>query len=122
VEEPVELQGVDAAEAGTVRQRWFGIAGMAAQPSGVASPAAPGFGSLSPSSGDPWWQGFSGGADSLLRVEQWFRAQGSPFRTRLSGGKLAFDPRRPLLKQWLDVSGPSLVALRIREALTEPLR
>jgi len=112
VEEPVELQGVDAAEAGTVRQRWFGIAGPQ---------QAPADGSISPSPSDPWWRDFAGGADSLLRVEQWFRAQGSPFRTRLSGGKLAFDPRRPLLKQWLDVSGPSLVALRIREALAEPL-
>ena len=26
------------------------------------------------------------------------------------------------LKQWLDVSGPSLVALQIRQALSEPLR
>jgi hypothetical protein len=76
---------------------------------------------LSPSASDPWWQAFSGGADSLLRVEQWFRAQGSPFRGRLAAGKLAFDPKRPLLKQWMDVSGPSLVALRIRDALTEPL-
>jgi hypothetical protein len=108
-EEPVELQGVDAAESGSLRQRWFGIAGGDPLPG------------LAPSPSDPWWQTFSGGADSLLRVEQWFRAQGSPFRSRLSAGKLSFDPRRPLLKQWLDVSGPSLVALRIRDALTEPL-
>jgi hypothetical protein len=111
IEEPVELQGVDAAEAGTVRQRWFGIAQQASLE-----------GSIAPFAGDPWWRGFAGGADSLLRVEQWFRAQGSPFRSNLAGGKLAFDARRPLLKQWLDISGPSLVALRIREALTEPLR
>jgi hypothetical protein len=108
-EEPVELQGVDAAESGSLRQRWFGIAGGEPLPG------------LAPAASDPWWQAFSGGADSLLRVEQWFRAQGSPFRSRLSAGKLSFDPRRPLLKQWLDVSGPSLVALRIRDALTEPL-
>ena len=43
--------------------------------------------------------------------------QSSPFLTGLGGGNLAFDGRRPLLKQWLDVSGPSLVALRIRAAL-----
>jgi hypothetical protein len=111
VEEPVELQGVDAAEAGTVRQRWFGIA----QQAGLD-------GNIAPYASDPWWRGFAGGADSLLRVEQWFRAQGSPFRSKLAGGKLAFDARRPLLKQWLDVSGPSLVALQIRQALSEPLR
>jgi hypothetical protein len=108
-DEAVELFGIDAAESGTVRRRFFGIAGKDA-PLG-----------LSPSASDPWWQAFSGGADSLLRVEQWFRAQGSPFRGRLAAGKLAFDPKRPLLKQWMDVSGPSLVALRIRDALTEPL-
>jgi cell pole-organizing protein PopZ len=33
------------------------------------------------------------------------------------GGNVAFDARRPMLKQWIDVSGPSLVALRIRAAL-----
>ena len=35
----------------------------------------------------------------------------------LAGGNLSFDGRRSLLKQWVDVSGPSLVALRVREAL-----
>ncbi|HEY2029903.1 MAG TPA: hypothetical protein VGH20_11920 [Myxococcales bacterium] len=108
-DEPVELFGIDAAEAGTVRRRFFGVAGKDDLPG------------LAPSSSDPWWQAFSGGADSLLRVEQWFHGQGSPFRGRLAAGRLAFDPKRPLLKQWLDVSGPSLVALRIRDALTEPL-
>ena len=38
---------------------------------------------------------------------------------RLSGGKLAFDSRRSILKQWLDVSGPSLIALRIHAALLQ---
>jgi hypothetical protein len=112
LEEPVELQGIDAAQAGSVRQRWFGVAGQE-----MRQPAS----GSAPSAADPWWQSFAGAADSLLRVEQWFRAHGSPFKSRLAGGKLAFDPRRPLLKQWLDVSGPSLVALRIRDALDEPL-
>jgi hypothetical protein len=103
-EEPVELQGIDAGP-----RRWFAVSG-----------AEPVFGPVSPSPDDSWWRRFSGGAESLLRVEQWFRAQGSPFKSRLSGGKLAFDPRRPLLKQWLDISGPSLVALRIRDALDGP--
>ena len=59
-------------------------------------------------------------SDSLLRVEQWFSGGAdapSPFQTLLAGGNLAFDGRRSVLKQWLDVSGPSLVALRIRQAL-----
>ena len=68
---------------------------------------------------DAWWCEFAGGTESLLRVEQWFsgRPDASPFQTALAGGNLAFDGHRSVLKQWLDVSGPSLVALRIRQAL-----
>jgi hypothetical protein len=55
-----------------------------------------------------------------LRVEQWFRAGEPPFRSGLAGGKLSFDPRRSLLKQWVDLSGPSLVALRIHSLLQRP--
>ena len=71
---------------------------------------------------DPWWQALTGDAGrdgSLLRVEQWFSVPGSPFRTGLAGGRLAFDGRRSVLKQWLDVSGPSLVAVRIHAALSQ---
>ena len=96
----VELQGVDL-EGGA--QRWFGVAGAQ---SGALDPA------------DPWWASLTGlGRGSLLRVEQWFNSGGAPLRERLRAGPLAFDPRRSLLKQWLDVSGPSLVALRIHERL-----
>ena len=47
----------------------------------------------------------------------WGPPSTSPFQTGLLGGNVAFDARRPMLKQWIDVSGPSLVALRIRAAL-----
>ena len=97
-EELLELQGVDVAGTG---QRWFGVAGT-----DVAS-------DLAPDPSDPWWRSFvSGNEGSLLRVEQWFSSP-LPFETSLSGGPIAFDPRRSLLKQWVDLSGPSLVALRI---------
>jgi len=105
----LELQGVDVGSGGGLRQRWFGIADAGAAPDP----------DLLPRSEDAWWRDFAGGSDSLLRVEQWFSGpkDTSPFQTLLAGGNLAFDGRRSVLKQWLDVSGPSLVALRIREAL-----
>ncbi|HYS08160.1 MAG TPA: hypothetical protein VEP66_05430 [Myxococcales bacterium] len=109
-EPALELQGVDVASGDGLVQRWFGIAGAGAS----AEP------DLSPHREDSWWSGFSGGSDSLLRVEQWFSGgadTSSPFQTLLAGGNLAFDGRRSVLKQWLDVSGPSLVALRIRRAI-----
>jgi hypothetical protein len=102
----VELQGVDAAGAQEVRQRWFGVPG-------------PGDSGLSPHALDPWWGAFAAGAGegSLLRVEQWFTSE-APFLTRLSAGKIAYEPGRSLLKQWIDLCGPSLVALRVHEALS----
>jgi len=101
-----ELQGVDAAAAEEVRQRWFGI------------PDAEETG-LSPHALDPWWAAFAAGAGegSLLRVTQWFTTD-APFLTRLSAGRIAYEPGRSLLKQWIDLSGPSLVALRVHEALS----
>src|SRR5205085_9666154 len=106
-ETTVELQGVDVASSGAVEQRWFGVAGEAGAPA------------LSPHPADPWWRAFAGvsGSASLLRMEQWFTAGPGAFRTGLAGGALAFDGRRSVVKQWLDVSGASLVALRIRAAL-----
>ncbi|HTO96425.1 MAG TPA: hypothetical protein VMK66_05215, partial [Myxococcales bacterium] len=106
---PLELQGVDVASPEGLRQRWFGVPD-------AAGPADP---DLHPFADDPWWQSFAPVPGSLLRVEQWFSgpAGGSPFETGLSGGNLSFDARRSILKQWIDVSGPSLVALRIRQAL-----
>ncbi len=106
-EPALELQGVDVASPDGLRQRWFGIAdpGRAPEPD------------LLPHPDDPWWREFASGAPSLLRVEQWFSGAFSPFETGLSGGNLSFDGRRSVLKQWVDVSGPSLVALRIRQAL-----
>jgi hypothetical protein len=106
VEEAVEMQGVDVAAGDGLRQRWFGIAGSLA---GM---------DLSPSQQDPWWRTLVGGTPSLLRMEQWF-SMPAPFETRLEGGNLAYDPHRSFLKQWLDVSGPSLVALRIHGALRQ---
>jgi hypothetical protein len=105
----LELQGVDVGAGEGLRQRWFGIADPGAAPDP----------DLLPRREDAWWRDFAGGADSLLRVEQWFSGpkDASPFQTSLAGGNLAFDGRRSVLKQWLDVSGPSLVALRIRKAL-----
>ena len=111
-EESLELQGVDSSCSGGPWRRWFGIV----EPDG-APPV-----DLLPDRDDPWWRVFTGDAGrdgSLLRVEQWFSGPGSPFRTGLAGGRLAFDGRRSILKQWLDVSGPSLVALRIHTALSE---
>ncbi|HEX9578283.1 MAG TPA: hypothetical protein VF993_11065 [Myxococcales bacterium] len=105
-EDAVELQGVDVASSEGLRQRWFGIAG------GLSGP------DLSPSPHDRWWLSFAGGGQSLLRMEQWFSTP-APFETRLEGGNLAFDAQRSFLKQWLDVSGPSLVALRINSALRD---
>lgn len=104
-----ELQGVDVASADVLRQRWFGVADPA------AAPAL----DLLPHHGDAWWRAFAGEQESLLRMEQWFSgpAGASPFQTRLAGGNLSFDVRRSVLKQWIDVSGPSLVALRVRDAL-----
>jgi hypothetical protein len=108
-EPALELQGVDVGSSDGFRQRWFGIAEGGARPEP----------DLLPHGEDAWWREFAGGSESLLRVEQWFsgRPDASPFETGLSGGNLAFDSRRSVLKQWLDVSGPSLVALRIRQAL-----
>jgi len=111
-EEPspaLELQGVDVSSGDGVSQRWFGVAGAEAAPEP----------DLLPHGDDAWWREFADGSESLLRVEQWFsgRPDASPFQTRLLGGNLSFDGRRSVLKQWLDVSGPSLVALRIRAAL-----
>ena len=106
-EETVELQGVDVASAQGLGQRWFGV------------PVPGDARDRTPHPDDPWWQEFKGGggADhSLLRVEQWFSAP-APFDTRLAGGKAAFDAQRSILRQWLDVSGPSLASLRIHDAL-----
>ena len=107
LEETVEVQGVDLASPQGVAQRWFGV------------PATGSPRDLAPDPDDLWWREFKGlgGADhSLLRVEQWFNAPAA-FETRLAGGKVALDARRSVLKQWLDVCGPSLVALRIHELL-----
>jgi hypothetical protein len=102
-EVPLELQGVDVAAADGRNQRWFGVAGS----EDIAGP------DLLPDPSDPWWRTFvSGSEGSLLRVEQWF-TNPTPFETSLSGGQISFDPARSLLKQWIDLSGPSLVALRI---------
>jgi len=108
-EPALELQGVDVGSGEGLRQRWFGIAEAGAPPEP----------DLLPHREDPWWRAFAGGSESLLRIEQWFSsgADASPFQTLLAGGNLAFDGRRSVLKQWLDVSGPSLVALRIRQSL-----
>jgi len=108
-EHALELQGVDVGSSDGLRQRWFGVA----DPRAAAEP------DLMVHREDAWWREFAGGTESLLRVEQWFsgRPDASPFQTALAGGNLAFDGRRSVLKQWLDVSGPSLVALRIRQAL-----
>ena len=108
-EQALELQGVDVGSSDGLRQRWFGVA----DPRAAAEP------DLLPHREDAWWRDFAGGTESLLRVEQWFsgRPDASPFQTALAGGNLAFDGHRSLLKQWLDVSGPSLIALRIRQAL-----
>ena len=106
-EETVELQGVDVASALGLAQRWFGV------------PAAGAARDRAPHPDDPWWQEFKGGGGAdhaLLRVEQWFSAP-APFETRLAGGKAAFDAQRSLLRQWLDACGPSLVSLRIHDAL-----
>jgi len=111
-EESVEIQGVDLSSAGDLWKRWFAI----------AEPNGPPPVDVTPGRDDPWWQALAGhaGSDgSLLRVEQWFSVPGSPFRMGLAGGKVAFDGRRSVLKQWLDVSGPSLVALRIHAALSK---
>jgi len=103
-DEPLELQGVDVAGG---HQRWFGIAGAAPVPDPAPDPS------------DPWWRSFVAGSEgSLLRVEQWFTSA-APFETALCGGPISFDPRRSLLKQWIDLSGPSLVALRIHGDLTD---
>jgi len=108
-EHALELQGVDVGSSDGLRQRWFGVA----DPRAAVEP------DLMVRREDAWWREFAGGAESLLRVEQWFsgRPDASPFQTALAGGNLAFDGHRSVLKQWLDVSGPSLVALRIRQAL-----
>jgi hypothetical protein len=109
VDPALELQGVDVASGEALRQRWFGVADPGTSPDPDVLPHRE----------DAWWRRFAGGADSLLRVEQWFSGapSTSPFHTGLLGGNVAFDARRPMLKQWVDVSGPSLVALRIRAAL-----
>ena len=102
-ESPLELQGVDVATADGRNQRWFGVAGSeeACGPDPLPDPR------------DPWWRAFVSRTEgSLLRVEQWFTSP-APFETSLSGGPISFDPARSLLKQWIDLSGPSLVALRI---------
>ena len=114
IDEAIELQGLDLTSTDGLQQRWFSI----------ADPGGPADASVAPHRDDPWWRAFTGDAGrdgSLLRVEQWFSTprQESPFPARLSGGKLAFDSRRSILKQWLDVSGPSLIALRIHAALLQ---
>jgi hypothetical protein len=104
-DEQVELHGVDVAGHSGFHQRWFGVAGTEPQPE------------LAPDPSDPWWRSFASGSEgSLLRVEQWFTSA-APFETSLAGGPISFDSRRSLLKQWIDLSGPSLVALRIHEDL-----
>lgn len=106
--EAVELQGVDVSAADGLRQRWFGVVETGA----LSGP------DLLPDAQDPWWREFGGAEGSLLRVEQWFATDGSPFETHLAGGNLAFDPGSSFLKQWLDVCGPSLMALRIHDRLS----
>jgi hypothetical protein len=106
-EPALEIQGVDVASPEGLRQRWFAVADPGAAPEP----------DLLPHPDDPWWRDFASGAESLLRMEQWFSASSSPFEAGLAGGNLSFDGRRSLLKQWVDVSGPSLVALRVRQAL-----
>ncbi|HUJ26280.1 MAG TPA: hypothetical protein VLW85_09695, partial [Myxococcales bacterium] len=105
--EAAELQGVDVASSSGARRRWFGL----------VQPGALDEADLAPDARDPWWREFGGAEGALVRVEQWFAADASPFASRLSGGNLAFDPDRSFLKQWLDVCGPSLVALRVHERL-----
>jgi hypothetical protein len=109
-EELVELLGVDVGSPEGPWKRWFGVVDR--DQAGAAD--------LAPQADDAWWRTLAGDAHdgSLLRVEQWFSGPGSPFRTGLAGGRLSFDGGRSVLKQWLDVSGPSLVALRIHAALS----
>ncbi len=89
---------------GSLLQRWFAVAG-------ADSPKTAG-----PLAADPWWREFAGPEPSLLRMEQWFGAGAGAFKTGLAGGPIGFDGGRSVLKQWIDVSGASLIALRIRSA------
>ena len=106
VPEPaVELHGVDIGSGGSLLQRWFAVAA-------AASPKNAG-----PLAADPWWNAFAGPEPSLLRMEQWFGAGPAAFDGGLAGGPNGFDASRSVLKQWIDVSGASLIALRIHSAL-----
>jgi hypothetical protein len=68
-----------------------------------------------PSPTDPWWRDFTEEIPGpLLRSDQWF-ARGPPFESGLAGGLLAFAPGRSVLRQWLDLCGPSLFALQLRK-------
>jgi hypothetical protein len=101
----VELQGVDVGSGGALLQRWFGVAEPVSA-RGVAPLAA-----------DPWWREFAPAGPALLRMEQWFGAGPAALEGGLAGGPIGFDPGRSVLKQWLDVSGASLIALRIHSSL-----
>ena len=104
-EPPVELHCVDVGAGDALVQRWFATAGERRA-------------GLHPLQADPWWRAFSAGEPSLLRVEQWFGAGESPFDHGLAGGPIGFDGARSALRQWVDVGGASLVALRIHRALS----
>ena len=105
-ETSVELHGVDIGSGGGLLQRWFAVADTPF-PRRVA-----------PLTADPWWREFAGAESSLLRMEQWFGAGADAFAGGLAGGPIGFDGTRSVLKQWLDVSGASLIALRIHSALS----
>lgn len=99
-----EMQGVDVGSEAGLLQRWFGVAD---------EPLPPG---TQPLAADAWWREFAGDQPSRLRIEQWFGGAGG-FASALAGGPLGFDAGRSVLKQWIDVSGASLIALRIHAAL-----
>ncbi|MCA1826627.1 MAG: hypothetical protein LC689_06765 [Myxococcales bacterium] len=101
-ETSVELHGVDT---GPVLQRWFAVAAGSDAKKTI------------PLAADPWWRDFAGAEPSLLRMEQWFGAGPGALAAGLAGGPIGFDGGRSVLKQWLDVSGASLIALRIHAAL-----
>jgi len=100
LEEPpgAELTGIDTLGG----PRWFSLAD-----DDVRAPV--------PSPTDPWWREFTEEIPGpLLRTDQWF-ARGAPFESGLAGGLLSFAPGRSLLRQWLDLCGPSLFALQLRK-------
>ena len=96
---------MDIGSGGGLLQRWFAVAD-------TPSPRR-----VAPLTADPWWREFAGAEPSLLRMEQWFGAGAGAFAGGLAGGPIGFDSSRSVLKQWLDVSGASLIALRIHSAV-----